>query len=209
MPILNINGNVLVQTAAQWAADATVYAATKILITSDLSFTGADIRRFKIADGVQTWAGLDYLPDTNALINASVRRILVIFSCAQFNPADATSYFFGNIGGVIANISSVARFRIEAPATGVLNRIRLNGTFAAGSAQAATWKINNVTAGTSVTITSSFSFAAAGNFPAVFTALGLAVTLGDELEMQLDCPTWTPTNPTNLNITCIGTIDIT
>lgn len=60
MPTLNITGNLVVQTAAQWAADATVYSTKKILITSDATYSGTDQRKFKIADGTQTWSNLDY-----------------------------------------------------------------------------------------------------------------------------------------------------
>lgn len=60
---INISSQIVVQTAAQWAADATVYSNKRILITSDAFFSGTDQRRFKIADGTQTWAQLDYFPD--------------------------------------------------------------------------------------------------------------------------------------------------
>lgn len=68
MPTLNINGNVLVNTVANWTTDVTVYSAKTILISSDATYTGVDQRKFKIADGVQTWANLDYMPiDARAL----------------------------------------------------------------------------------------------------------------------------------------------
>lgn len=63
MPTININNNtVVVQTAAQWAADTTVYTNKQILITSDAFWGSTDQRKFKIADGVQTWSNLDYPP---------------------------------------------------------------------------------------------------------------------------------------------------
>lgn len=68
MPItVNIESQLVVQTAAQWAADNTVYGAKRILITSDATYTLTDQRKFKIADGVQTWSNLDYFPDPTAL----------------------------------------------------------------------------------------------------------------------------------------------
>lgn len=165
--------------------------------------------RINADNSVTARTAAEIVSDIGALPTTAVRRISIIFSGSLFNPSDSTSYFFGNIVGVVPNTSSVARFRIEAPATGVLNRVRLNGNFTAGSNQSATWRINNVTAATSVTLTSSFSFAAANNFPAVFTSVGLAVTLGDELELELVCPAWTPTNPTALSLTTTATIDVT
>lgn len=52
--------NVIINTAAGWAADATVYGANKILVTSNALWPGTDQRKFKIADGVQAWSALDY-----------------------------------------------------------------------------------------------------------------------------------------------------
>lgn len=62
MPTVNIPSQIVIQTAAQWAVDATVYSAKRILVTSDVFFIGTAQRKFKIADGVQTWAQLDYVP---------------------------------------------------------------------------------------------------------------------------------------------------
>jgi hypothetical protein len=63
MPItVNIPSQIVVQTAAQWAGDATVYGEKRILVTSDVFYGATDQRQFKIADGVQTWVNLDYMP---------------------------------------------------------------------------------------------------------------------------------------------------
>lgn len=59
---INISSQIVVQTAAQWAADNTVYSAKRILVTSDVYYGSTDQRKFKIADGVQTWSNLDYMP---------------------------------------------------------------------------------------------------------------------------------------------------
>lgn len=64
---VNIDSQIVVKTAAQWAADSTVYSSQRILVTSDVTYTNSDQRKFKIADGVQTWSNLDYMPiDTGA-----------------------------------------------------------------------------------------------------------------------------------------------
>jgi hypothetical protein len=60
--IVNIPSQIVVQTAAQWAVDATVYSNKRILVTSDEYYGSTDQRKFKIADGTQTWAQLDYFP---------------------------------------------------------------------------------------------------------------------------------------------------
>lgn len=60
--IFNLPSQIVVQTAAQWAADNTVYSSKRILVTSDAYYGSTDQRKIKIADGTQTWAQLDYFP---------------------------------------------------------------------------------------------------------------------------------------------------
>lgn len=59
---INIDSQIVVQTAAQWAADTDVYSEKRILVTSDVYYTGTDQRKFKLANGVDTWSNLDYMP---------------------------------------------------------------------------------------------------------------------------------------------------
>lgn len=61
--IFNLPSQIVVQTAAQWAVDATVYSAKRILVTSDLYYGSTDQRKWKLADGAQTWSNLDYMID--------------------------------------------------------------------------------------------------------------------------------------------------
>jgi hypothetical protein len=66
----NLPSQIVVQTAAQWAADNTVYSNKRILVTSDVYYGSTDQRKFKIADGTQTWTQLDYMPigvDVNSI----------------------------------------------------------------------------------------------------------------------------------------------
>ena len=60
---VNIPSQLVVQDAATWAADSTVYTDKRILITSDVFYSGTDQPRFKFANGVDTWANLDYVPE--------------------------------------------------------------------------------------------------------------------------------------------------
>jgi len=59
---VNIDSQIVVKTAAQWAADSTVYSAKRILVTSDQYYGATDQRKFKIANGTDTWSNLDYMP---------------------------------------------------------------------------------------------------------------------------------------------------
>jgi hypothetical protein len=59
---VNIDSQIVVKTATQWAADSTVYSAKRILVTSDEYYGATDQRKFKIANGTDTWSNLDYMP---------------------------------------------------------------------------------------------------------------------------------------------------
>lgn len=59
--------NVIVRNAAGWAADSTVYNERQILINSDETYDGTNCRKVKIADGLNTFASLDYLPAGEAV----------------------------------------------------------------------------------------------------------------------------------------------
>lgn len=64
---INLDSQIVVKTAAQWAIDATVYSQKRILVTSDEYYGTTDQRKFKIADGVQMWSNLDYVPISETL----------------------------------------------------------------------------------------------------------------------------------------------
>lgn len=63
----NLPSQIVVQTAAQWAADNTVYSNKRILVTSDVYYGATDQRKIKIADGTQTWTNLNYMPISQTL----------------------------------------------------------------------------------------------------------------------------------------------
>lgn len=59
---INIDSQNVVQTSAEWALDTTVYSDLQILFVSDLFYGATDQMQFKKADGVQTFADLDFMP---------------------------------------------------------------------------------------------------------------------------------------------------
>jgi len=69
MPTINIQGNIISQTSADWALDATVYSNKTILVTSDLFYSATDQPRFKFANGVDVWSALDYVPEGSTGVN--------------------------------------------------------------------------------------------------------------------------------------------
>jgi len=58
---ININSQNVVQTTAEWATDTTVYSDKFVLWVSDLFYGATDQMQFKKADGVQTFADLDFM----------------------------------------------------------------------------------------------------------------------------------------------------
>lgn len=83
-----IDSQIVVQTAAQWAADNTVYSEQRILVTSDEVYTGTDQRKFKIANGTDTWANLDYFPTA---------PVISVFGRTGTVTAQANDYSAGQI----------------------------------------------------------------------------------------------------------------
>jgi len=57
-----LDSQIVVQTAAEWAADTEVYSELRILVTSDVYYTGTNQRKFKLANGIDAWSDLDYMP---------------------------------------------------------------------------------------------------------------------------------------------------
>ena len=100
---VNIPSQIVVQTAAQWAVDATVYSAKRLLITSDVFYGATDQRKFKIADGVQTWAQLNYFPvsgydDATSSIQTqldSKQTTADFYAFASNTYTDSTLYYIG------------------------------------------------------------------------------------------------------------------
>jgi len=116
MPTLNINGNIRTNTAAGWGADATVYTAKTILVTTDATYGATDQRKFKIADGSQTWSNLDYFPvsgydDATSSIQTQLdsKKYGVDFGFYGSSViADSTSYYFGQVNASPATTTSGA-----------------------------------------------------------------------------------------------------
>lgn len=70
---INIDSQIVVQTEAQWALDATVYSEKRLLVSSDATYTGTDQRKFKIPNGVDTWSNLDYFSASSTIdINGNI-----------------------------------------------------------------------------------------------------------------------------------------
>jgi len=101
-------------------------------------------------------------------------------SHASLNPADSTSYFFAaNVAS--AATSSAALRRKPAGITGSITSVTMQMTIGTslGTSENSTFKINNVTQGTSVTVSNAIAYTAVGIGYQWDLASPLAVTKGD------------------------------
>jgi len=109
----NLPSQIIVQTAAQWAVDATVYSNKRILVTSDEYYGSTDQRKFKIADGTQTWANLDFMP-----ISQTLAQVLANGNSTNglsFDSPDSLTYLLvknNNIDAVVDNNNTVSEINI-------------------------------------------------------------------------------------------------
>lgn len=110
------------QTTLQWSTDATVYPAYKILCETNAFYGSTDQPKFKYADGVQTWAQLDYMP-LDAALSLTLAQILNnanIMSSGQWIQGhtnanaylwfDDGSYFEAYVDGSSVQIDSTNAF---------------------------------------------------------------------------------------------------
>jgi len=115
---------------------------------------------------------------------------------AGFAPADATTYYWGSQIGVNPATVADSQFRGVSPVTGTVAFgsvvLQVDGTL--GSSENITHTLNNITAATSQNITTTGVATAQKNI-ATNSAMTLAVTAGDKLQMKMVTPTWA-TNPT-------------
>lgn len=125
------------------------------------------------------------------------------FSGGQFNPNDATTYYFGinpQSSGVTDGVN-----RIYIPRAGTITACYLvfdnSGTLGTTETSTLSIRLNNTT---DYTVSSSV----ANNVrPTVYnnTALNIAVAAGDYIELKWACPTWS-TNPTQVRLQAVVNI---
>jgi hypothetical protein len=114
---------------------------------------------------------------------------------SALNPADSTSYFFA-ANQATAQTSSTALRRKPAGITGHIYSVTMQITIATslGTSETATFKINNVTQGTSTTVSTGLVYTATGLSLQWDLGTPFAVTKGDLIECQVDMPAFA-TNP--------------
>lgn len=167
----------------------------------------------KISAGeTQQFATSDFVPITNGGTGATTVGIArsnlgayytLRFGHTTLSPLDGQAYFFGSNTTLSAATSTSLNRRGVVVQTGFVYSVGINIICVAGTSEPATIKINNKTAGTSTTITTTITYDAIGIYQAITLGSPFAVTKGDLLEIEFDSPTWA-TNPTSV----MHTIDL-
>ena len=143
-------------TSANWTSNNPILAAGEVAFTSDVFYTSTDQQRFKIGDGVQTWAQLDYVPEggggtsypenlfltvvnktTDNLLASQYKVLKVITAQGQrlavdYALADSDSNSADTIGVVYENINNNQSGRI-------INIGEITGINTTGSIQGESW----------------------------------------------------------------------
>lgn len=68
----------ITQTKLEWSTDTTVYSDNHILWVSDVFYLFTDQMKYKKADGVKTYANLDYMPNDEYYINSFKTRVDIL-----------------------------------------------------------------------------------------------------------------------------------
>jgi hypothetical protein len=147
--------------------------------------------------------GNDFAPTYDASAVATKKVALRDFGAlplqggfAAFNPADATTYYWGPFGHLVP-ASSSASYIWNIHRAGIITAFSMRLICTPGTAETSTLYIRK-NAATDSTITSTF---AVSSTIFVYSGLSIAVALNDFIEVKWVAPTWA-TNPTALVGAC-------
>ena len=197
MPTLNINGNILSDTEANWALDSTVYSNKTMLVSNDVQYGSTDQNKFKLANGVDTWSDLDYMP-----IGSSSGNTLVWLG-QSFNPVDSTTYWLPTAQDVAPSTGTNGNRRHRLPIAASTFNLNI-GLAANGSTELVTWTIRNHTKSTEANFSPGHAWTSGGQANAWHGTATLACDADDYIEIKLTTPNWT-SNPVTVRITAILT----
>lgn len=136
-------------------------------------------------------------------ILSSIRGYSIQIGAYNFNPADATTYYWGGLFPAAPGTTDGTR-RIYIPRGGTLKRIYLTFTCAPGSSETSTLYVR-VNSTTDYTISSTFALDANPKI-AFNTSLSIPLSTGDYIEIKWITPTWA-TNPTAVSVNAIAWIE--
>lgn len=125
---------------------------------------------------------------------------LALVTSSQFNPADATSYYYGvNLVGYSVPSTGGAR-KMYVNRSGTITACSIVAARGGGfvSNEKASFYIH-VNGGAGVLVTNNFDFSTSTTVDMNVTGLSISVSAGDYVEVEMLSPTWA-TNPINVSI---------
>lgn len=170
MPTLNIEGNLLSDTEANWGADATVYTDKQMLISTDAQYGSTDQNKFKLADGVQTWTNLDYMPIAEGGNPISDQ---IFFNVNNVALADSFTYYLGQTTIYATGATSLAHIPLP---SGTLTAVEII-TWTTNTSGAEESTLTLIHAGGSLVLSSTLTFNSRNNFINL-TGLSEIITAG-------------------------------
>lgn len=132
-----------------------------------------------------------------------VRQYIQVFTPGEFDPADATTYYFGACPGPIANMTTGGEHRIYLDQPGWITRanlyFRVTGISASSETFSAYIRLNNTTD----YLIQTAAISSSNRFNN--RSMSVPIAENDYIEIKIVTPTWT-TNPTELRI--MGTLGL-
>jgi hypothetical protein len=98
-------------TSANWTSNNPTPKAGQICFTTDVLYTGTDQMKFKVGDGTQTWAQLDYMPIGTAS-TPTLQQVLTSGSVLTGNNTITGAFDF-NLGTDPSKLDSLSSYSIS------------------------------------------------------------------------------------------------
>lgn len=109
---ISIDSQIVTQTAAEWAVDTDVYPVNRILVVSDLLYTDTDQPRFKFSNGVNNFAGLDFVPAPNPpappVTSGGSTSFISYFNLSNVSLVDGATLFLGQTNNAAPTVNAFA-----------------------------------------------------------------------------------------------------
>jgi hypothetical protein len=144
---------------------------------------------------------LTYESSTSLWKNKQIDNIFTVqFETAPLSPADATTYYFGDVR-ITPNLTATNfNYNLGSAYTIIGARISIGSNTSSGTTELATLQIRNITQGTSSSLGTFRTDATSTSIKGTtFTGASISVAASDDIVAQIDFPTYA-TNPTTILI---------